>query len=396
MIRLLLLAVFALTLGGGLAWYLRADSGYVMLSYGNWVLESSLLGAAAALLVLVAALYYGFRLLLAGVGLPARLREALERRRSDLARDSFEAGLLRLQEGHWRQAEIELVRRAADHHAAHLNYLFAARAAQRLDVADRREHYLRLAAQGEDNEIRFAALLMRAELQRERGEYAAARDSVLELRTRDLRHPYVLALLAECHAALADWEALHLLLREPDAAGALPAARYRELLGLALQRRLAEAVEAASLEHFKRIWELAPRDYREDPALLATYIEGLARLNAEAEAVALITAQLNRAWDARLLTLFGRLRAADPLGQLAAVEHWLGQYGERPELQLAAGQVCARNKLWGKARSYLEALLRSTPSVQAYLELARICEATQSKAEADRYYRLGLELAAEG
>jgi HemY protein len=60
------------------------------------------------------------------------------------------------------------VRYSADHHAQHLNYLAAARAAQRLGAGDRRDHYLRLAAQSAP-EMEFATLLTQAELQRERG-----------------------------------------------------------------------------------------------------------------------------------------------------------------------------------------------------------------------------------
>lgn len=393
MIRVLLFAVLALALGGSIAWYLRADTGYVLLSYGNWVLETSLLGGAAALAVIGFGLYYAFKLIVVGVGLPARLRRVMARRRSDLSRDSFEAGLLRLLEGHWRQAEIELVRRAADHRAAHLNYLYAARAAQRLGAGDRRDHYLRLASQG-DAEVRFATLLLRAELQRERGEYAAARDSALELREQDLRHPYVLELLVECHAALGAWDALQAVLNDPDIGTALAPPRLRELSTLALQQRLAQAVRDASLERVKRLWGEAPAELRRELPLLRDYAAGLARLNADAEALAVIGAQLNRDWDAPLMRLYGRLHASDPLGQLAAVEQWLGRYGERPELQLAAGQVCRRNKLWGKARSYLEAVLRVAPTAEAYLELARVCEATQNKAEAEKFYRMGLELSA--
>jgi HemY protein len=393
MIRWLLLAVLALALGSVAAYLLRADTGYVMITHGRWVLETSLFGFAAALFVIVCGLYYGYQLVVTGAGLPWRVRRAMERRRADLARDSFEAGMLRLMEGHWRDAEIEMVRRAADHGASHLNYLAAARAAQQLGAADRREHYLRLAAQGAP-EARFAALLTRAELQRARGDYARARDSALELREQDPRHPYPLELLAECHFALGDWDRLAGALQQPDVAAALSPSRLRELATQSLRHRLQAAVQAADLDQLKTLWEQAARELRQEPSLLREYARGLVRLNAGAEALVLIAAALNRGWDAELMRLYGGLQAADPLGQLATIEQWLGRYGEYPEVQLAAGQVCLRNKLWGKARSYLEAAIRQQPSATAYLELARVCEATQQRAEAEKYTRLGLELAA--
>ena len=393
MIRWLLLAVLALALGSVAAYLLRADTGYVMITHGRWVLETSLFGFVGALFVIICGLYYGYQLLVTGAGLPWRVRRAMERRRADLARDSFEAGMLRLMEGHWREAEIEMVRRAADHRAAHLNYLAAAKAAQQLGAADRREHYLRLAAQGEP-EARFASLLTRAELQRARGDYAEARDSAQELREQDPRHPYPVELLAECYFALGDWDRLAGVLQQPETVAALSPARLRALAGETLHRRLQEAVASANLDQLRTLWEQAAREQRDNPELLRDYVRGLVRLNAGAEALSLIATALNQGWDAELMRLYGGLQAADSLGQLATIEQWLGRYGEYPEAQLAAGQVCLRNKLWGKARSYLEAAIRQQPTATGYLELARVCEATQNKAEAEKYTRMGLELAA--
>ncbi|HWY24167.1 MAG TPA: hypothetical protein VNX47_04565, partial [Nevskia sp.] len=87
------------------------------------------------------------------------------------------------------------------------------------------------------------------------------------------------------------------------------------------------------------------------------------------------------------------LHSNDPISQLAAVEQWLTQHGARPELLQVAGRVCLRNKLWGKARSYLEAGLQAAPTPQGYLDLARLCLDTQQPEEAAKYYRQGLELA---
>src|SRR3546814_4279834 len=98
----------------------------------------------------------------------------------------------------------------------------------------------------------------------------------------------------------------------------------------------------------------------------------MARLKAQAEALAFVNNVLKKEWDADLAAIYGELHADDPLSQLASIENWLNQYGERPELLITAGRVCLRNKLWGKARSYLDAMLRVAPSAAAYLELARL------------------------
>ena len=135
-------------------------------------------------------------------------------------------------------------------------------------------------------------------------------------------------------------------------------------------------------------------EQRRDPILRRRYARALHRLNADAEAASLIGEALKADWDGELVRLYGELLGSDGLSRLAAIEQWLGEYGEREELLVTAGRACLQNKLWGKARSYLEAAVRLKPTPAAYRELARLCEQTQNPEEAARYYRLGLELAA--
>lgn len=392
MIRFFLLALLMLAAGAVAAFYLRAETGYVLVSYHDWIIETSLLGLILSICVGFMSVYYGLKLVMTGVRLPARVRLAISRRRANRARDSFEHGLLKLMEGNWKLAEIELVRRAADHHARHLNYLGAARAAQRMDAPDRRDHYLKLAAQSAPA-LEFATLLTQAELQRERGEHELVRDTALKLRQQDPQHPYAIELLAESYAATADWSALRQLLEDTSRIKALTQKRYRELTLRSLRELMAQALASARLEQLKAVWDATTEHFRADPGLRRVYAHGLARLNADAEALALITATLRKEWDADLVTLFGELHATDTVSQLAAIEAWLGQYGEQPELLTTAGRVCLRNKLWGKARSYLEEVIRIKPTPVAYLELAKLSADTQNSDEAVKLYRQGLELA---
>ncbi len=393
MIRWLLVLLLAFAIAATAAHFLREETGYVLISIHDWVVETSLLGLIVGVIGAVLVLYWGVRLLIAGLRLPSTVRQALERRRSDKAQTSFEEGLLKLLEGNWKRAEVELVRRAADHHASHLNYLAAARAAQRMGAGDRRDHYLRLAAESAP-EMEFATLLTQAELQQERGEYALARDTALKLRNLDPKHPYAVELLAESYHALGAWEALRSLLQDSAARALLVDEQAQQWAIRALCERLAEEQRAARLDQLKALWSSASKVDRQQPDVRRAYVRGLTRLNAHGEALALVTQTLDKEWDAELAMLYGELHAGEPLTQLAAIENWLNRYGEQPELLVTAGRACLRNQLWGKARSYLEAVVRVAPSATAYLELARLCEQSQNPAEAQKFYRMGLELAA--
>lgn len=393
MIRSWLLALLALAAGAAVAYYLRADTGYVLVQFRGWIVETSVLALLGAVVLGAPLTLFAVRGLIGLLRLPGTLIRYRQRRRAELARDAFESGLLKLMEGQWKRAEIELVRRAADHRAGHLNYLAAARAAQRLGAGDRRDHYLELASR-DAPQLALATGLTRAELQSARGEHAEAKATALRLREVDPKHPYPVELLAECHVALGEWVELHGLLTLTEKMHALTPARWRELFVRAVSERMGSAIGEARLDALKQLWERTPANLRNNPGLRLHYARGLARLNAHAEAAGLITQVLGTEWDADLAALYGQLHAGDPLGQLASIEQWLSVYGEKPELLITAGRACLSNKLWGKARSYLEAVIRLQPSAGAYLELAHLCEQTQNPEEASRLMRLGLELAA--
>lgn len=388
---LVLLTLLVFVAGAAAILLLRPDAGYVLVNYGPWVIETTVAVLVIGVGLWFLLVYVVLKLLAIVVRLPSSVREAVDRRRQDRARGSFEAGLLTLFEGNWKRAEVELVRRVADHRAAHLNYMAAARAAQRQGAIDRRDQYLRLAALNRP-EHEFATLLSAGEMQHQQGDHAAARATALRLRERDPNHPFAVELLAESLAALGEWEALRQLLAEPVARAALDPPRYEALSIRGLEALMQAAVDAARLDQLKALWDGAGA-HQQHPGLRLAYARGLARLNADAEAMALITQILDREWDAPLAVLYGGLHANDPLTQLAAVEHWLGLYGAKPELLQVAGRVCLSNKLWGKARSYLEAGLAAAPTAQGYLDLARLCQDTRQPEEAAKYYRQGLELA---
>jgi len=389
---LVLLILLALVAGAVAILLLHPDAGYVLINYGPWAVETSLAVLVLGVGLWFLLVYLVLKLFAVAIHLPGNVRQAVDRRRQDRARQSFEAGLLNLFEGNWQRAEAELVRRAGDHHATHLNYLAAARAAQRQGATDRRDQYLHLAALNRP-EHELATLLAAGDLQRKRGEYAATKATALRLRERDPNRPFAIELLADSYEALGEWEPLRALLAEPAARSALSPPRYDVLTIRCLRELMQAAVAEARLDQLKTLWD-GVAAYQDHPEVRRAYLHGLARLNADAEALALIAQILQRDWDADLALLYGKLHANDCIAQLATVEQWLRQHGDKPELLLLAGRVCLSNKLWGKARSYLEAGVQAAPTAQGYLDLARLCQDTQQPEEAGKFYRQGLEFAA--
>lgn len=63
------------------------------------------------------------------------------------------------------------------------------------------------------------------------------------------------------------------------------------------------------------------------------------------------------------------------------------RHPEDARLLEALGRMCLRQRLWGKAQSYLEAALAVDPSQQGHLELARLFDQLQRADEANKHYR---------
>ena len=76
-------------------------------------------------------------------------------------------------------------------------------------------------------------------------------------------------------------------------------------------------------------------------------------------------------------------------------ETWLEQHPRDAVLLLTLGRLCARQGLWGKARSYLEASLSIEPTHSAHLELGRLLEREGKPAEAAAEYQKALVVTLE-
>jgi HemY protein len=104
---------------------------------------------------------------------------------------------------------------------------------------------------------------------------------------------------------------------------------------------------------------------------------------------------LKRHWDKQLVYLYGLIKSGDPDKQLASAEHWLKSQDKQNDavLLLTLGRLCKRNKLWGKARAYLDASIGIQARSDSYKELGELMEQLEEPDKAASYFRQGLLLA---
>lgn len=394
------LLVLALVLAATLVGLAVAEqAGYVLIAYKSFRYESSL-WTFLALLVLLWVVYLAVRLALRLLGISGRVVNPWSRfnrrRRAELAE---EHGQRDLAEGHWAQA-LRHLRRAAELGERPLpSYLGAARAANELARFDECDALLEHARE----RLPGAALavgLTRAQLLINRGAFEPARSVLVKLHEEHPRHPTVLRLLQQLYVSLHDWTALLALLPELRKERVLANAQLSDLERrtwiAALERAGEQGVGQGetALQPLTQAWNGLPANLRGQSALLAAYARQLLRLGAPQEAEKVLRQALKEDYDERLMLLYGQARGSDLARQLQTAEAWLKKRADDPVLLLTLGRLCLADKLWGKAREYLEASLGRQRSPEACAELARLLAQLGEVERSNALFQEGLNLLA--
>lgn len=352
------------------------DNGYVLLSFGLWSVETSLVVFGLGLLTTLVALVVVWRLLRGTWQVPVQWLGNWRQYRHDRARRALVEALMGFARGEWRRAEQQLIRHAGDHgEDSTLYYLCAAHAAQRRGRRDRRDAWLREAYESATGErVRQTVLLTQAQLQMRSKQYEQAAATLSSLRESTRESASLLELQWRAWRELRDWDNLRGLLprlrrrgvASPEQLDALAIEVYCQLMPAAAARGDRSAVDA--------LYRELPARLRRAPGILRCYVESLAALGAPDAAADLIRKHLRRDWDETLALRYSTLACSDPSAQLAGAQGWLDRHGEQPVVLLIVGRLCARNRLWGKARHYLEQAVRRGNHPEACLELGQLLE----------------------
>lgn len=392
--RLLATTLLFLIVSVVLALVVKHDNGYVLLGYGEWTVEGSLAFFVLVNAVLFGLLYLLVRTLVRVWGVPGRVRGWREQRGLRKARNALTQGLLELSEGHWKSAEKNLIRHAEKSETPLLNYLAAARSAQQQGAHEKRDLYLQLAHESMPS-ADVAVALTQAELQLDHEQYEHALATLMHLRQIAPRHTYVLKLLKELYEHLGDWEQLRALIPELKKRKVVEKAELERLECSVFQNLLEQASEEEGVERLVATWKGLPGAVRNTPSLAQSYSDLLVAKKRPDLAESHLREAISREWNEALVRRYGAVAGPDPAQQLTFAERWLQQHPGSPELLLALGRLCLRNKLWGKARSYMEASLGIAPTTDACLELGVLLEKMGECDKAIACFRSGLELSRE-
>jgi HemY protein len=380
------LILIFLALGGAAGWLLSLDAGYVLLKYNDWVLETSLIIAVSALLLILVLFYTSLRLILNLLTPGGRLGRWLGGRRQRSVELQTHLGMLAYLEGNWDRA-VRLLSRSADKsNTPQLNYLIAARASQASGEVKQSQDYLD-AAQQDAGKANIAIALTQAELQMQSGKLEESLATLTRIKKQAPKHVLVIALLQKLYQQLGDWQALAKLLPEIEKYQVVDGERLSELQQDTYRHWLQVSARDGD-QALIQIWSKVPKQLKRQPAILKAYAEALKSAGNQAEAEKALRIYLKKDWDNDLVVLFGELRGNDPGKQLILAESWLRERPNNASLFLCLGRLALMNNQNEKAKEYLQASVKLETNARAYAQLAQLLHAQgDEKASLECYQR---------
>lgn len=374
----LFLLLLLLSLGGFIGHSMLQGQGYVLISFRDWVIETSFWVAAALVLLASLLLFLTLQLVLMLLNINSRFRVWRSARSERKAMDTTVEGLLSLAEGDWKRAQKLLVSGAVGKLGL-INYLTAARAAHQAGDHERADELLGLALKSTDG-AELAVGLQQAQLQLDRHQYEQCLATCLRLKKTHPKHAFVNKMLVKAYTGLEDWQALLGLIPQLQKGGillsvALPQleiSAYSALLNKAMKGKTSQSRDVDAL---LAIWQQIPaKAYREAEfiPLVENLVSKLVELNAENKAEEVLRRVMSAQWVPAWIRAYGRVKGSDVHKQLLLMENHLRERPNDADLLLTLGRLCLRNQLWGKAHEYLLASHKLNGQAETRAELARL------------------------
>ena len=373
----------------GLVIWARHDVGYVLLVLPSWRVELSLnLAIIIALAVFVLA-YVVVRMTIVTATMPARVRAFQKRRSQSRARATFNEALINFFEGRFGRAEKAASAALKAGESPALSAMLAARAAHGMRAFATRDKYLARSA-GANSKEDAMKLMAQAEMLLDERRYYDALDVLKKLPEK---HTAALRLELRAQQMAMNWERVLALIPQLEKRRVFERPIVAQLRRQAVIESLKrKAVDDKSLRDY---WDRLPAEDRQDSRIAATAAQSFIALGGCDDAHRIIEEGLERQWDASLLAIYADCLDTDVRKQLERAEMWLQKHPRDAVLLLTLGRLCARQGLWGKARSYLEASLSIEPTHSAHLELGRLLEREGKSAEAAVEYQKALAVTLE-
>ena len=379
MSRRLLVIIASILVAGFLGTLIARDPGYVLVSYRDYIIQSSLWIMIFFITASFIGLYYLLRSLSILVEGSTDLRKWNYTRKTSRADDYARKGLLLFAEGTYRRSEKYLLEGVTDHPYPGLLYLFAAKAAGAQKDSGKREFLLRKAVEC-DSQVSTAVAIVAAEMAREGGDWKACLDHLANVGDSDT----VLKLKKEALLGSEDWRSLYAL---------LPSLRVSKLTDRDFEKHVIlsyfrdEEILDSDRKTLKR---KLPSTLQEDPEVVLQYVRSLS--DEKAAEAALRKSITRGAWRSEYFLAYANLGRNTLSLRLKCANTWLKSHGSNPDLRVALARMYL---IAGEIEEAKQACLTSitiSPSKIALEMMASLLSDEGNHRESNEYFKQALSL----
>jgi HemY protein len=358
---------------------MRTDSGYLLLAWDRFAIETSLW--VGVLLILGLILVFSLvRIIWQGL---LSLKPNWKRR----GVRQLEQGILAFLELRLSRAK-RLLRRGETHSPLPwVNQLLLARIAQTEDDQPTVAHWLEKATRQHPHlELPSGLLLVLSAYESHQLDLALAHCKRLEKNYPN--NPFVIRLLRDIYVQLEDWTALLALQPRLIKSGRRTAEAWQTRM---IQGLVKLAPEGLS-DHLQGWWQQLTSAQQADAELRYQYCWAVTQSSPAAAAEKLIEKMLKQQFDSRLLVLYAALETPAK-HRLQLAEKLAQQHPLDADMLLGLGRLCLQESLWGKAQDYFATGVGLSQRAELTLELARLERALgQHESSQKRLLNLAEEL----
>ena len=394
----LIFIIALLLLGSVLGFFMQQGSGYILISFQHWVIETSLWVFVIALMASVLTLYFTIQFIMGVLGSRRTLHNWRSHRGMKQAVDKTVKGLIALAEGNWKQSE-KLLMAGAQGNGKIINYLAAARAAHQAGDYDHSDELMAQAIKSTKG-AELAVGLQQARLQLERKQYEQSLATCLRLKKQFPKHQYVNKMLLRTYSALEDWQGVIGLLPKLSKYKLLPSKQTLKIEVEAYGKQLDHLLGARSNASkdpkvLLEVWHSIPlRTLRNEKftPLAGAFIERLINLGEHLTAETELRKLLTHNWSPELVRLYGCIMGQNVESQLSFMQDKLKHNPKDAISLLTLGRLSLSNQLFDEAQLYFEQSLELENSLETRSELSRLYLAKDETQKALDMLRQGLGL----
>ena len=371
MMRQLFWFVFFLASAAAIAFGSRFYPGTAQFTVASHQITMSIYVFAIALLLLTVLFSIVWRVYRATVGLPSRWRDSREKKKEYRALDAIQVATIALHEGRWAHADKAAKIASRLPKSAGLAALIGTASAHAQGKPN--DVHAWLAQLDGNDDFADAKFLQQAEMALKNNDASAALTALdgaspmvrkHSLRYRDLQ--------ISAHAQASHWHEVLQLAKDKKWDASLDVKNKwfaQAVVGLV-------ADDGASLAYLRSLYKDMPDAVRGDDTALQAYANALIKRGEKAEARRVLEEGQRNSWRPALLPLY--IEAADDssgTAQLKMLDAWEAlreKDGTKDaDLLCAAGQMCLKAQIWGRAKANFQSSLAVKPSVQAHYGLAQ-------------------------